>query len=226
MIIELDPDLNVLWAWNAFEHLDVARFASLDDQCVPIACPPTFLSPTATDWTHGNAIAETLDGNLIYSARSQDWVIKIDFQNGQGSGNILWKLGKDGDFSLASSDQSAWFSHQHDPNFLPDGTFLIFDNGNVRAQYDPTAHSRGQAYKLDEGSMVATPIYSFDLGDYSYALGTAQKLDSGNFFFDNGFLPGSSGTSTEISPSGQAVFAIKGSAPEYRTFRLKDIYTP
>ena len=51
----------------------------------------------------------TADGNLLYSARHQDWLIKIDYANGAGSGRVIWRLGKDGDFTMRSDDPSPWF---------------------------------------------------------------------------------------------------------------------
>src|SRR5207249_3548750 len=102
---------------------------------------------TANDWLHGNAVSLAADGNIVYSARHQDWIIKIDYQNGSGSGDVLWRLGKDGDFRIDSSDPSPWFSHQHDANFEEGektNRLLVFDNGNTRRAENDGAHSRGQ----------------------------------------------------------------------------------
>ena len=53
------------------------------------------------DWTHTNAILFSPDdGNLIVSVRHQNWVVKVDYANGVGTGDILWKLGYQGDFTL------------------------------------------------------------------------------------------------------------------------------
>ena len=55
----------------------------------------------------------------LFSLRHQSWVIKIDYQNGTGSGNVLWRLGYQGDFALAQgSDPSLWFSFQHFPSLI------------------------------------------------------------------------------------------------------------
>ena len=107
MIIVMDSNLQVVWAWDAFDHLDVTRRATLEDQCAPGACPSLFLDITANDWLHGNSVQQTPDGNLLYSSRSQDWVIKIDYQKGFGGGNVIWRLGKDGDFQINSTDPSS-----------------------------------------------------------------------------------------------------------------------
>ena len=86
------------------------------------------------------------DGNILYSIRNQDWVIKIDYENGAGSGNVLWHLGNAGDFQIVSSDPSPWFSHQHDANFESDNvSFLVFDDGNTRVRNQSGGQdSRGQ----------------------------------------------------------------------------------
>jgi len=71
------------------------------------------------------------DGSLLVSLRNQDWIVKIDYGNNSGTGNVVWRLGLQGDFSVVSNDPLPWFSHQHDIEF--DGTtFELYDNGNTR----------------------------------------------------------------------------------------------
>ena len=66
MIIVFDPDLQVLWTWDTFDHLDTARLATAGETCTRAGggCPPFYLADKANDWTHGNAIQLTADGNL------------------------------------------------------------------------------------------------------------------------------------------------------------------
>jgi hypothetical protein len=223
MIVVLDQDLNVVWTWDAFDHLDPRRMATLNDICAPGNCPPTYLAPAPNDWLHGNSVQETPDGNLLYSARSQDWIIKIDYEH--RSGNIIWRLGKDGDFTVNSSDAYPWFSHQHDPQFEPNSSVLtLFDNGNVRNAADSTAHSRGQVLQIDEKTHTANVVLNTDLGQYSFALGAAQHLPNGDYHFDIGFLGDGSSINVEVDPSGKIVYALHVAAPEYRSFRMRDMY--
>jgi hypothetical protein len=224
MIIVMNRDLDVVWTWDAFDHLDVRRVATQSEVCNPDACPPLFLHPEANDWLHGNAVTETPDGDLLFSVRHQDWVVKIDYRHGTGSGDVLWRLGKDGDFTIDSDDASPWFSHQHDAEIEADGTMSLFDNSNVRRAEDPNAHSRGQVFRLDESNRVAELILNADLGVYAFALGSAQKLEDGNYFFDAGFRSDGTGISVEVNPEGLPTFGIEGTAPEYRTFRMKNMY--
>ena len=96
-----------------------------------------------------------------------------------------------------------WFSHQHDPQFLADNTTLtLFDNGNVRNLLDPTANSRGQVIQLDEQNRIANLIVNIDMGQFSFALGAAQKLPNGNYHFDIGYLLDGTSIAVEVDPSG------------------------
>jgi hypothetical protein len=236
-IVVLNQDLQVTWAWDAFDHLDTSRMATLGEKCTypaGLTCGPFYLNTVANDWLHGNALQLTPDGNILYSSRHQDWVIKIDYANGAGSGNILWRMGKDGDFQIQSSDPNPWFSHQHDPNFEINNTMLlVFDDGNVRAAADPNAHSRGQVLQVDETNRVVSLILNADFGVYSAALGTAEQLPDGHYHFDAGFLLSTDGNgkpvynaqSLEVDLTGHIVFGVQLGTLEYRTFRIPDLYT-
>ena len=117
MIIDLDENWQVAWTWNAFDHLDTGRKAILDEKCSgpQSGCPPVFLGTPANDWLHSNTINYLpAEGDLLLSVRNQDWVVKVDYKDGNGSGSVLWSFGKDGDFTLDSGDPLDWFSHQHD----------------------------------------------------------------------------------------------------------------
>ncbi len=231
MIIVLDQDLNVVWTWDTFDHLDVTRKAVLGETCAGSgACAPWILAPDANDWTHGNAVQLTSDGSLLYSSRHQDWLIKIAYQNGTGDGHIIWKMGTDGDFQINSSDPYPWFSHQHDGNFdLSDPSkLLVFDDGNTRIVTLGGGNSRGQVLSVDEQAMTVTPMVNADLGVYSIAVGSAQQLSNGNYHFDAGYVPvpgGAVAYSFEVDSSGKIVYNANASAPLYRTFRLSSIYS-
>ena len=233
MVVDLDENFQVVWYWDSFAHLDVNRAAILGETCTPgfQACPPQYLAPVSNDWLHANSIQYTADRNLIVSMRHQDWVIKIDYQDGQGIGNVIWRLGADGDFSIVSSDPSPWFSHQHDAGFEPNGTFTVFDNGNTRVAENTgsTENSRGQAYLIDEGNMIATLILNSDLGVYSAALGSAQHLSNGNYHFLPGYNnpgPAQFSQSVEVLPTGMTNLRLECPAIAYRSFRMKSLYAP
>lgn len=230
LVIVLDEDFQVVWTWNAFDHLDVNRGPVLGEITRP-GMGPTAVVPNlpAFDWLHINAVAlSPTDGNLILSVRHQDWVIKIDYRNGAGNGDVIWRLGQDGDFTVNSTDPNPWFSHQHNAHYIDDSTLILFDNGNTRQHDDPSAHSRGQVWQLDEEAMTATLVVNADLGSYSGALGAAQQLSNGNYSFTlgaNGPEPPQPPAHTvEVTPDGTRVYDLSVNKAEYRSYRMRTLY--
>jgi hypothetical protein len=216
MVIVLDENFQVAWTWNAFDFLDVHR--------APVG------EPTATDpvdWLHSNAVAwSPTDGNLVVSIRNQDWVIKIAYENGTGDGHVIWRLGQDGDFTIDSADPYPWFSHQHNAHFIDDQTMVLFDNGNTRRLEFPGSNSRGQVLTIDEHAHTVTPVLTADLGNYSLAVGSAQKLPNGNYVFTSGFqgLPPAFGQSIEVRPDGTPAYVLEVASLEYRSYRVSGLY--
>ncbi len=166
VLIDLDQNRQPVWLWNEFDHLDINR--------------RPYMYP---DWTHTNAILYSpSDGDLIISIRHQNWLIKIDYDNGAGSGDILWHLGYQGDFTLLNADGSAdtnpfdWFYAQHGPSFTTTNTsgkfsMALFDNGDDRGVSvvtggtcgvapQPTCYSTVPLLNLDETAMTATLVFN------------------------------------------------------------------
>jgi arylsulfate sulfotransferase len=223
-VVVLDNNWQVAWAWNPFDKLDLKRQATLNDPCT-FNCVLK-LAATANDWTHSNSLQYTADGNLLLSIRDVDWVVKIDYRDGNGTGDVLWRLGPNGDFTPNSTDPSPWFSHQHDARLAADGTFTVFDNGNTRVMQQGGGNSRGQVWRLDENARTATLVDNIDMGVYSLALGTAQPLSSGNMSYLAGYLKNNDALLLETPPTGAPGYQVTIHNPVYRVFRMRDIYTP
>jgi hypothetical protein len=228
MILLLNAELEVEWVWDAFDHMDVSRQAILGQKCVPRGggCPVMRIATVANDWLHGNSLAVTPDGGILYSARHQDWIVKIDFANGTGSGAVIWRLGKDGDFAVISDDPDPWFSHQHDASLVNGDSILLFDNGNTRYATDQNVHSRGQIFTIDEATRTARLTMNVDLGGYALALGSAQQLRGGRYHFNAGWLPNLSSQALEFNGAGRMLSQIEADTQQYRSFRMRDIYSP
>jgi hypothetical protein len=231
MVLVLNDNFQVTWAWDAFDHLDVNRGPVLGelvdktDVTVPTNVVPNL---PAVDWLHNNTVAwSPADGNLILSLRHQDWVIKIDYRNGAGDGHVVWRLGQGGDFTVKSTDPNPWFSHQHDVHYLDDSTLILFDNGNTRRASDPNADSRGQVWKLDEQTRTATLVFSVDLGNYSLAVGAAQRLSNGDYSFTSGWqgqAPNLFAQTIEVRPDGSKVYVLQMNRTEFRSYRMRTLY--
>ena len=197
-LLILNPNLQIIWAWDAFDFLDISRRANLNEVCYQgdsPGCSIFFLAPQANDWLHANSIQLTEDGNLLFSLRGQDWVIKINYANGTGDGSVIWRMGYQGDFTMINPPSSPlcttpdqqqayqWFTHQHDANFQfgGDSVFTTFDNGNLRRRRcDKNGNSRGYALTVDEAGRTVTPLLIQDLGSYSdrcgYSGGDSRHL--------------------------------------------------
>jgi arylsulfate sulfotransferase len=244
-LLILDPDLQIIWAWDAFDFLDINRPANLGEVCNlgDYGCPIFFLAQSANDWLHANSIQLTSDGNLLFSIRHQDWVIKINYANGTGDGSVIWRMGYQGDFTMINPPTSplcttpdqqqeyAWFTHMHDPNFQYGGesVFTTFDDGNLRVERcDTGGNSRGYVITVDESSRTVTPLLIQDLGYYSDAVGTAEVIPgTSNYHFENGQLfMGTAAMSIEITPQGATAFAMEADQKTYRSYRMEDLYTP
>jgi arylsulfate sulfotransferase len=239
IIVDLDTNWQVAWYWRAFDYLNANRAAILGETCTPgqIGCPPVLLTAgVAQDWLHGNALYYTsADGSILYSMRHQDWIVKIDYGNGTGTNNILWTLGLGGDFTINSTDPYPWFSHQHDPGFVQNGTTVMamFDNGNTRVAPPPlglgSGDSRGYVLNVDQTNMVVTPTLLADLGFFSQALGSAELLSNGDYHFEAGDGPTSPPYSDaiEVFPNATLGFTmLTSNNPCYRNFRMASLYTP
>jgi arylsulfate sulfotransferase len=174
-----------VWTWSTFDH-------------IPLTHAPNGLA----DWTHGNAVIYSPDdGDIIFSMRNQNWVVKINYQNGTGDGSIVWRLGPDGDFTLPNGDAPIeWNYGQHYPSIQSpnsSGIFslMVFNNGNGRMVDSNgdvcgtsgaiACYSSVPVYQLNEGTMTVNVLWENNLAPaYSICCGDALILPSGNVEFD------------------------------------------
>jgi arylsulfate sulfotransferase len=225
-LVDIDLNGNVVWAWSSFDHLDVNRH-------------PYFSLP---DWTHTNAILYTADGNLLVSMRAQSWLLKVDYGNGQGSGDILWKLGPDGDFTLLGGDPTQWFYSQHYPNVISSSgsqmVLAFMDNGDYRTDSSgvqcgtsptaPACYTRAAMFQVDESTNLATLLWQDIPGCYSFWGGSVDILGNGNVEFD--LTTPTGGPSSQImevtqTDSPQIVWQMNISGGNaYRGFRIPSLY--
>ncbi len=216
VLIDLDTTQKPVWVWSEFDHLDVNRH--------PMSFP---------DWTHTNAVLYSpSDGNLVISIRHQHWLVKIDYNNGQGAGDIVWKLGWQGDFTLqGGTDPVDWFYAQHGPSFVGPNTsgvyqLTLFDNGDNRPNESnggapcgmaPGApcYSRVPVFEINEQALTANIQWQDTLNLFSYFGGNAEVLGNGNSEFDECAATGG-------NPSG-AVFEVTQDATPQIVWQLRVI---
>jgi arylsulfate sulfotransferase len=233
--VDLDPNWNPVWVWNEFDHLDVNRHP--------------YLFP---DWTHSNAIIYSSDdGNFIVSIRHQNWLVKVNYANGTGDGNIIWKLGQGGDFTLenngvADTNPADWFYAQHGPHFVGASNAGIFDlalmdNGDDRqfaagvvcgaAGAPACLYSTVPVMQINESTMTANLFFHQIIPPalYNSFGGNVEVLQNGNVEYDLcGTTPSGLNSSVfEVTPNSQAqtVWQLQSQGtPLYRSFRIPSLY--
>jgi outer membrane protein assembly factor BamB len=148
----------IVWEWRSWEHME------------PEAYPMT-LQDHRAEWTHGNTVAETAEGNILVSFRNISTVVMIE----RATGNIIWQLG------------SPPLAQQHDPRPLPNGNILIFDNGTHRRDR-PETFSRVLEVDPRTSEIVwqyADPaLFEF----FSPYISGAQRLANGNTLICEGIF--------------------------------------
>ena len=91
------------------------------------------------------------------------------------------------------------------------------------------AESRGQVIELDEVNHVARLKLNADLGVLAAAVGSAQRLDNGNYHFEAGYViqPNNSlaAYAIEVDRAGRKLYEMETRGLVYRSFRMTDLYT-
>ncbi len=197
IIQEFDSDKNLIFEWNAWDHLNITNYNYIN------------LSAGFIMWMHGNSIEIDEDSNIIISNRISSEVIKLDRDNGQ----VIWILGgANNQFTIINDDYNG-FSRQHDVRRLENGNLLLFDNGN---DHEPPI-SRAVEYELDEINMTANLVWDFSHpeGYVGLAMGSAQRLPNNNTLINWGRLEEQIGVVTEVDQDKNIVLDLKYTDPVY-----------
>ncbi len=228
-VVDVDQNLNPDWVWNTFDHLDINRH--------PMNFP---------DWTHANDMLYSSDDhNLLLSLRHQNWIIKIEFLDGVGSGKVMWRLGEGGDFKLVGgTDPTDWFYAQHGMNYFSSNTTGVFrigmmDNGNDRIfptgqvfckPFQPTSsscYSTAPVYEVSEENMTATLIrhYVPPPSYYSFFGGNAELYANGDMGVDF-CAPVGGAIVQELSPDSNQIIwqATTAKSDQFHAFRIPSLY--
>lgn len=258
-IVEFSPaDGQVVAEWSL---LDLVRPTEYLDLIRPSEFCGNYLADLypgvdARDWTHANGVVLDLARNaLLVSVRHLDQVLAIRYADDDSgpAGELLWRLGKDGDFTL---EEGEWFLHQHATEVLPDGSIMLYDNGNERPgtsldDPDRLPYSRAVHYEIDTERFVARQVWEHRAdtpGQAVYApfLGDADHLESGTVLITHGgqldppaHTPAAEGVVAwgqviEVTyDTGEIVFDLRMKDPAgqkgwiiYRAERIDSLYPP
>ena len=172
VVREFSPSGEVVHEWRSWEHLD------FDEDVI---CP----LEGRREWTHGNSINVTPDGNYLVSYRQTSTVGIVDRE----SGEFIWKWGP------------GEVSHQHNASFLDNGRVLLFDNGSHRRAPN-TSYSR--IVEIDPANNEISWDYRGDppISFYSYQISGADRLPNGNTLI----CEGATGRLIEVTQGHQIVW--------------------
>ncbi len=201
-VVEFDPDTGeVVKEFSLFDVLDPVD--NLDRTMTYEFCSQyldsVYPDRDARDWTHANAVVLDEDHNaLILSLRHTDSLVALRYTDDADgpAGELLWTLGEDGDFELAGDGE--WFFHQHSPEIQPDGSILLYDNGNERPgtsleDGDRPPYSRAVRYRLDLDEGSARQVWEHRAGPgeelpYAPYVGDADRTGDDTVLITHGGL--------------------------------------
>jgi hypothetical protein len=202
-IQELTPDGKVVWRWSSKDHIPISWTTGDHTRgwWEKNGSRDAHGKRDTWDLVHVNSVEPDADG-LIVSARHLDAVFRID----RASGKIDWKLGgtRVPGKSLevlgapAGYRGARLFGGQHDARLWKDGSLTVHDNGTERSR--PPLADR---FVVDAKNRTATLVERIANPEIpeSQAVGSARKLDGGNWLVDWGGSP----IVTEQTPSGAIV---------------------
>ncbi len=186
------------WFIDLFDYYDVQT-----DSCLPCLEELTF--GQGHDWTHSNALWFDSEQSEIYlNIRNLDRIAVFDYP----SGDLLREIG----------DGGVTFSHAHDPQVLPDGSILVFDNGLHR----PGGEEYSRAVQFEEGTGGQLEVvweYREDPDFYSDVMGDADRLASGNTLITDAV----NGRMLEVEPGGGKVWEARLARPGMRIYKTQRV---
>lgn len=148
VVQDVDPGGNVLWQWDALNHLDPVH-----EPASPIN-PVTVNGQSVYDVFHCNSADAGPNGDVLVSLRHTNAIYDVR----RSDGKVQWKLGgtssdPDGaELITAPGDPDGGFVMQHDARFLPNGNVTLFDNQNALTGYPARARAVAEpphAHRVD-----------------------------------------------------------------------------
>ncbi len=220
IIQEVDGNGKTVFQWRSGHKIDVTESYNP-------------LNQATNSYIHINSLDLDLDGNIIISCRNISQILKINRKTGE----IMWRMGgKKNEFTFLNDheeNKQNYFSFTHSVRVLPNGNFIIFDNGNQKL---PVPYSRALEYEVDQVKKTAKLVWEFrhtpDI--YTPNQGSIQRLKNGNTLIGWGGATTSPGgtniAATEVTPNGEVVFevSIPGGVgiSSYRVLKTDELTCP
>ena len=200
-LLEIDEEGNILWSWSLFDHWDqlgqetIAKLVHRDI--------PTFPGTDYVKMTYCNNI-NYLGPNRWYDAGDERFhpdniisdirILNVSFIIDRKSGDIVWRLGPDAEYSKELQDigQIVGQHHVHIiPKGLPgEGNILLFDNGGQAglgkpSPCAPTGYynaTRGYSRVLEIDPVTMKIVWAYNDANFNYG-GNIEHLCIDNRLF-------------------------------------------
>ena len=176
VVREVNRKGEVVWEWNAIEHLSVEDYHI--HECFNIDNAKERLH-----WPMINGVHQ--HGKLVYlSLRTTSGIIAVNKE----TKNIEWEL------------KYPFVAQQHDPSITPDETLICFDNGNIRPS--SIHHSRIVEYDIKTKELVWSYADEMPPAFFSPYMGSVQRLWNDNTMICESAF----GRIFEVTPEGETVW--------------------
>lgn len=194
-ILVLDQEGNKVWEWDIYEHEDPLQDERINEM--------------KKDWSHANSLDIDRDGHYLISFRNFHQVWKVHGETGE----ILWKLGMNGDFDLGKEEV---FLSQHTAHVNPFGELMIFDNGGPERMYSRAisfeVNGMGDYRRGRIWIQLPRELYSFKEGS-AYMTGEDRVL----------FCSSRTNQLVITDREGNIYWQLRSSASFYRAYYIPDI---
>jgi len=187
VIRETDPETGgILWEWRLADHISPTQ------HFCPI-CMEEVVADHYRDWSHSNAIHYyEEDSTILLNVRNLNTFLLISYP----SGEVLWACGDAGTFG------GGLFHHPHDPELLPNGHVLMFDNDEHAGH---PVQSRALELAIDPAAQTAEVVWEWRDEDlWAPILGDANRLPNGNTLVTHPW----EARVIEVDPGGETVWQM------------------
>ncbi len=196
VVVEFERSGRVVRTWDLWDAIDINKVPG-HELCTDSG---PFASADNRDWTHANSVTYDATRNaVIVSSRHTNQVIALRHLDVEGpQSDVLWIFGEVGTMPV----EGALPYHQHAAAVEPDGSILLYDNGNDRpgtAVGNPTSpmFSRAVLYAVndtaaDPANWSVKQVWEYRAKEldgsaiYARFLGDADRLANGDVLITNG----------------------------------------
>ena len=243
IVVEFARDGTLVNQWHLLDLVDPYRlgYGSLDTGFWRITYQALMEDePDVVDWAHANALFyDRVEDAYLVALRHQDAIVKLD----RATGQVDWILGPHsgwnapwGELLLQPRGDMAWAYHSHGLEATPQGTLLMYDNGNDRASAfearlpGSDAFSRAVEFEVDAEAREVRQVWSYQGSEgepfYSSFLSDADWLPvTGNVLITDGArvteLEGDQGDNDDLPDHQWArILEVTHTAPAETVFEL------